>query len=199
MQIDDPLKTEEQSIVFRSRQAFLLFTIMVAGKNGARTVKACEKLLAGCRVEYHWEEGKPKPFEKIKTLIEHGVLLQRLKEVGSGQYRRIARAFGIVVDKIDPDNTSVEELENVPGIGPKTSRYFMMRAHGEEHAALDTHVLKWLRSQGYDAPKSTPASKKKYTYLENAFINEARLRNLTPDELDVAVWQHYARGAPHPK
>lgn len=200
MNIQDPLKPNDESIVFRSREAFLVFCIMVAGKNGARTVKICEELFDGCRVEYHYEKDKPRPFARIRELIADGKLHDRLVEIRCGQYGRIARALLALMDRrIDPEETSVEQLEQIPGIGPKTSRYFMMRAYGERHAALDTHVLKWLRAIGYDAPKSTPSSRKTYTYLENAFINEADRRDMTPDELDGLVWRHYARGEKFPK
>jgi endonuclease III len=199
--IQDPLKPNEESLVFRSREAFLIFCVMVAGKNGKRTVTVCEKLLEGCRSEYHYEEGKLRPFAYLRELIGRGGLHDRLVEIRCGQYGRIARALIAIVDKkIDADDTSVEQLEEIPGIGPKTSRYFMMRAHGQEHAALDTHVLKWLRRQGWKrAPKSTPGSMKVYRELENAFIMEAHNRGLTPDELDVKVWEHYAQGAPFPE
>lgn len=200
VQIEDPLKLTEESIVFRSREAFLIFCIMVAGKNGKRTVEVAEKLFEGCRTEYSYVRGKPRPFRRIKDLIDAGRLHDRLVEIRCGQYTRIARALIAVIDEnIDADDTSVVELEKIPGVGPKTSRYFMMRAHGQEHAALDTHVLKWLRSQGYDAPKSTPGSKKLYARLEQAFILEAHNRGMTPDELDGKVWEHYARGKPYPE
>jgi endonuclease III len=197
--IQDPLKPNEESLVFRSREAFLIFCVMVAGKNGKRTVAVCEKFLESCRPEYRYEAGKPRPFAYVKELISQGRLHDRLVEIRCGQYGRIARALIAIVDrKIDADDTSIEQLEEIPGIGPKTSRYFMMRAHGKEYAALDTHLLKWLRRQGYKAPKSTPGSMKLYRTLENAFIMEAHNRGLTPDELDAKVWEHYARGKPYP-
>lgn len=199
VKIDDPLKPSEESIVFRSREAFLVFCIMVAGKNGARTVRVVERLFEGCRTEYSFVRGQPRPFKRIKDLIGENRLHDRLVEIRCGQYSRIARALIALIDEnIDPDDTSVEQLERIPGIGPKTSRYFMMRAHGEEHAALDTHVLKYLRSLGYSAPRSTPGSKKVYSELEHCFIKEAHARGLTADELDGQVWEHYARAGPFP-
>jgi thermostable 8-oxoguanine DNA glycosylase len=56
---------------------------------------------------------------------------------------------------------------------------------------LDTHVLKWLRKQGYDAPKSTPTGRR-YLELERAFIAEARKRGKNVRDLDTEVWKSYA-------
>ena len=68
----------------------------------------------------------------------------------------------------------------------KTGLYDLRNA---EYAALDVHILRWMKSLGYDAPKQTPVGKK-YKELENIFLNEAKQRNLTPGELDYIIWSN---------
>lgn len=88
---------------------------------------------------------------------------------------------------------TAEELEAIKGIGRKTSRCFIMHSRADsEYAGLDTHVLKWLRSRGYPAPKATPSSDAKYRELERAFVAEARKRKTPVALLDLAIWRIYA-------
>ena len=61
-------------------------------------------------------------------------------------------------------------------------------------AGLDTHILKFLTAKGFDAPKSTPASKKKYVELEQAFIEIAEKEGKTPATLDLEIWNTYSAG-----
>jgi thermostable 8-oxoguanine DNA glycosylase len=111
-----------------------------------------------------------------------------------GKYKLYNKAFRAAVN-IDLDSISVESLEKVPGIGPKTARMTAMYGFPDtagEVAVLDTHILKWLRLKGYDAPKSTPQAGKRYLQLEQAFIAEAKKRSMSSAELDTSVWKSYA-------
>lgn len=89
---------------------------------------------------------------------------------------------------------TVDELEACYGIGPKTARFFLFTAvPGARYAALDTHILKWLAKLGYAVPKATPSGKN-YQRIEEYFLFEADERNMTPAELDIAVWTAYNQG-----
>ena len=111
-----------------------------------------------------------------------------------GQYTRINKAFRAAVN-LDLDNLTIESLESVPGLGPKTARMVILYYEpNAECIPLDTHILKWLRANGYDAPKSTPQAGKKYRELELAFLAEGKKRGLTPAEWDTQVWKSYAKG-----
>jgi thermostable 8-oxoguanine DNA glycosylase len=81
------------------------------------------------------------------------------------------------------------EGRKIHGIGPKTSRFFILwtRPH-ERYAALDVHILRWLRGLGHNAPRSTPNGRK-YGELEKIFLSEADKRGLSPGELDAQVWE----------
>jgi len=45
--------------------------------------------------------------------------------------------------------------------------------------------LRWLRNNGYNAPKTTPPAGKKYRELELAFIAEGKKRGLSPKDWDT--------------
>ena len=85
-----------------------------------------------------------------------------------------------------------EELEEIHGIGPKTSRFFIMWTRpGANYAALDTHILKWLALRGHKVPKSTPSGKK-YKEIEKIFLREAAELGMSPQELDTIIWKSFS-------
>jgi Helix-hairpin-helix motif len=133
------------------------------------------------------------PFELVRVAIYLGLLRSVLEKHRVGQYTRIERAFREVVAKIpNAMQTSVAELETVNGIGPKTARMIMLYYKPETACVpLDTHILKWLRAQGYDAPVGTPSGKK-YLELEAIFVKEAAKRRMSVKDLDTKVWKMYA-------
>ena len=58
-------------------------------------------------------------------------------------------------------------------------------------AALDVHILKFLRAKGHDAPKNTPTGRK-YKELEEAFLTICEERGMSPNQLDADVWLAYS-------
>jgi 3-methyladenine DNA glycosylase/8-oxoguanine DNA glycosylase len=87
------------------------------------------------------------------------------------------------------DTVTRTELEMIPGIGPKTARYFLMYTRPEDAdawAAIDTHVKKYLAELGVRSGK--------YEVLEAEFLSRAKVLGMTSRELDDAVWAYYARG-----
>lgn len=173
---------------------WILFGICVAGKSAKQTEDKLNRFLdAG--VASRWDgDCIESPFCRVKFYIRYKQLGWRLRHFKMGQYKRINKAFRHAVN-LDLDNVSVESLETVPGLGMKTARMTMLYYDPKsEVVPLDTHILKWLRAQGYDAPKSTPGSRKKYLELEQAFIAEARQRKMSVRALDTEVWKSYAKG-----
>jgi hypothetical protein len=107
-----------------------------------------------------------------------------------GRYTLIARGLRFLREaRIDLRTCSPAELEAVPGIGPKTSRFFIVWTRPDARVAvLDRHVLRWMRENGHpDAPEGTPMGRR-YADLERAFLAEADRRGLTPRELDLEIW-----------
>ena len=165
-----------------SLEARLVFAMIVAGKTAKFATQATRRLL-----EYRWKQENT--FAMIRRLDDTNRLAKALHYAGTGNYeklwyglRQLARA------EINLRTCTPQELERIHGIGPKTARFFVLWTRPqEEYAALDTHVLRWLRRCGYEAPKATPSGQR-YRELERAFIEEARKRAVSPRELDHAIW-----------
>ncbi len=162
-------------------QTKLIFSILVAGKSA----KFAENKLN--RLFYDIDKT---PFEYINELIKYNVLEEKLKFIKSGAYKKLMTCLPEVI-KLDVKNCDINELEAIKGIGPKTSRFFLMWGRGEDgYAVLDTHVLKWLRNLGYTVTKTTP-HRYKYKEIENYFLEEAKKRNISPKELDSHIWDYF--------
>lgn len=169
-------------------EEFLLFGICVAGKNSDTQAKKLDSFLKNIP-----HEGSP--FEKIRFLIRNGesLLEDHLRNVKIGKYYLLVPSFEkLALSNIDLKSISRERLEMFPGIGPKTSRFFILHSREDVNVAcLDTHILKWMRDIGYQAPKSTPSGNE-YLRLEKNFLQEATERNIHPAVLDLEIWNYYS-------
>jgi endonuclease III-like uncharacterized protein len=177
-------------------QQWFLFGICVAGKSARQTAAKVEALLSDLCVfrDQNAITISPTPFLCIREAIDRGKLGYYLRKHKLGQYTRINKAMRGMI-KIDPATVTLEELEQIHGVGAKTARMLLLYTRpDQEMIPLDTHILKWLRANGYNAPKSTPPPGKKYRELELAFIAEGKKRGLTAKEFDTMVWQQYAKG-----
>jgi thermostable 8-oxoguanine DNA glycosylase len=172
-------------------EEFLMFAILVAGKTAKTQAQKLEEFLS-TKIDRGYSNHSP--FEYINALLIDNALMTEMKRHKLGQYNRLKTAFQGIVDFAYKLKTiTVQDLESVKGIGPKTARFFILHSRKEAKVAvLDTHILKWLREQGYDAPKTTP-SKKKYGLLEQLFLTEAWKRELSPADLDLTIWKSYAK------
>jgi hypothetical protein len=180
-------------------EEFLLFAIAVAGRRADATAVALETLLR--RLPCH---GSVRPFRQLQFfqldnrpdgpdsafLCGHVELGDLMKESGIGCYTQKARSFLEVANaNLDLETCETGELEEIYGIGMKTSRFFILytRPSVDNIAILDTHILKWMGKRGYEVPTQTPKSRR-YLQLEYSFLEEAWLRNKTPRELDKIIW-----------
>ena len=166
----------------------LLYSILVAGKKATFAEKKMRSIMVAAKVR-----GDKSLFEYIERLAASGNLGVMLRWWRTGRYGLIERAFRAVVS-LHPGTCTLEELEAVPGIGPKTARFFLLWSRPfVRKAALDVHILHWLRDQGYDAPKQTPPAGRTYRRLEEAFLSEADKRGKTARELDWEIWAAYSQ------
>lgn len=179
-------------------EEFLLFAILVAGKTAKTQAKKLDSFL--------FQSGlcKMTPFEAIEHLLKLGEsryytignnpLVICMKGHKLGQYKRLYNAFkGILDFKGKLKTISVAELESVNGIGSKTARFFILHSRKDAKVAcLDVHILKWMREQGYSAPKQTP-TKKRYAILEKQFLTEAWKREMNPADLDLMIWKSFSQ------
>jgi thermostable 8-oxoguanine DNA glycosylase len=168
-------------------EEFLLFSIMVAGKSAKQTALKLHYFL-------ELKENGESPFELVENLIKDDLLDTAMRSCKLGQYGRLGSAFrGIVKLRNRLHEASVDVLESIKGIGPKTARFFVLHSReGASHAVLDTHILKWLRVHGENAPKSTPSGKK-YSELEKRFIFWAGQYAMPLADIDLQIWKQYSQ------
>lgn len=173
------------------REYWVLFGIAVAGKPASATAAKLDELLHFIGLMY--PRRKLSPFQKVYLAAKAGLLTEILKLHRFGQYSRITRGFTDAAMNLDPDNLHINALEGIIGIGRKTARMILLYTQPNASVVpLDTHILKFLRELGHDAPKDTPSDAKTYDRLEQAFIAEAVKRQVSVRELDTEVWKSYA-------
>jgi thermostable 8-oxoguanine DNA glycosylase len=171
-------------------ELFWLFCLVVAGKTATTQARLLNGFLNSLPASDQPENDSP--FERIHKSEARGELLQAVIDSRLGQYNRLVRAFADSTT-LDLRSCTVADLEAIHGVGPKTARMFlMMTRRGVRHAALDTHVLKYLRSQGHDVPKATPSAGKTYQLWENKFLEYADLSGKSVAEFDLGIWKSYS-------
>lgn len=174
-------------------QELLMFCILVAGKTAYIQAQKLEEFLNTSRAYCGLDE-KSTPFQILKALQDESNLHTMIVEAKLGQYKKIYNAFTYLINnKIDLFECGPNELEKIPGVGMKTSRFFILHSRDTENiAVLDVHILKFLGSLGHKVPKTTP-NKNQYYYLEQKFLDYCRENNLHPAEADLEIWKFYAK------
>ena len=172
-------------------ELFAIFAVCVAGKKAQQTAD---------KVNDHFRDTETPtkrltPFETIKSLVKIRVFGAYLQMAKVGQYKRIYRALRDLAESgIDLKTCTVEDLEAIHGIGPKTSRFIIMHSRPNQRlATLDTHILRWMRDQGIDTPKATPQSRKLYQKLEQKFLTLCDKCGMIPSQLDLKIWKQYSK------
>lgn len=162
-------------------QRRLIYSVIVAGKSAKFTDGAMERLLKGFRIA---------PFDEVRRLIDCHQLGKRLRDARTGNYTKLERALKeLVAANLDLTTCNVEDLEKIHGIGQKTSRFFLLWTRpGVRYAALDVHVLRWLRANGLDAPKTTPSSPAIYAFWEKKFLELCDKLKVSARDLDASIW-----------
>lgn len=163
-------------------EELILFCVAVAGKT-ASIIASKMDIFLSC------ERAKVSPFEKIRRMIKSHSLMMNLQYAKLGKYGILSETYkGLATSGIDLRTCSLEELERFKGIGPKTSRFFVLHTRPNQRiACLDTHVLAYLRSLGYSIPKGAPSGKR-YMEIEQIFVKYAEKLGKTTAELDLAIW-----------
>ena len=169
-------------------QLVILFWICAAGKKASTSAKALNDFLSYGSVFFN----KIFPFDIVQCFSEKELPFY-LKKFGIGCYNNKSNCMKQLIEKkFDLSTCTVSDLESVKGIGPKTARCFLLHTRkGSKYAGLDTHVLKYMRSQGFDVPKSTPSGKK-YLEIEEHFMKLAENSSMTIAEFDLYIWKKYS-------
>lgn len=163
-------------------QAFAFFCICVAGKSSEMQAKKLEIFLAPFTET---------PFERVNTLNKCGNLITVLTQSKLGQYKRISKAFiALATSGLDLRTCSISDLEKIPGLGLKTSRFFIVHSRSnQEYAILDTHILRHMRTDlNIPTPKTTPTNSAKYYALEKQYLEVVRASGKSFAEYDLQVW-----------
>lgn len=166
----------------------LLYCAVVAGKSATFADGVVQRLAAEL-ADYRTQS----VFQALRWYRERLPLEELLRKVRSGNYSRLARTFGEVIDSdFDLASVTSDQLQTLHGIGPKSAKFFILwtREGNQQHAALDVHVLRWLAAQGVaNVPQSTPSAGPEYDRLEREFLRFAAVYGATPRELDEAIWR----------
>jgi len=178
-------------------EEFLLFCIVVAGKTAYIQAQKLEEFLTSVHNQLMLPD-HVSPFQLIRSANDHGILLQEIHKAKLGQYKKINSSFIYIAEhKYDLNNMTPELLEYIPGVGMKTSRFFLLHSdinYKDTIAILDTHILKFMKENiDNSAPKSTPTNSNKYKYWEDRFLLWCEENNKDAAEFDLEVWKSYAR------
>lgn len=167
----------------------LLYAIIVAGKSA----RFAEAAMSRLRDELHMRVGgncSHSWFVAIRQACHQGLLRSVLEAARVGNYRKTLRAFGYIAHSdINLRRCTPDELERCPGIGLKTSRFYLRwTGRRARFAVLDVHILRWLSEQGHAVPRHTPQSRKEYQRIEELFLQEADRLGEHPCDLDQRLW-----------
>lgn len=178
-------------------EEFLLFTIVVAGKTAYIQAQKLDQFLKSINTRLMMPD-RVSPFQSLKSANDHGILMQEIHKAKLGQYKKIYSAFIYIIEHyINLNFTTPIELEHIPGVGMKTSRFFLLHSDitfKDNIAILDTHILKFIRENiDNRAPKSTPTNSNTYKYWEDKFLFWCTENKKNTAEFDLEVWKSYAR------
>lgn len=161
-------------------EAFMVFSIAVAGKNANKTANLIAKVLKGAKPD-------ETPFQYLRRIP----LDDHLRFWRVGQYRRILPALEGVM-KLNLRTCTMGDLIKVHGVGPKTANMFLLHSRpNHQGAVLDTHILRWMREvHGVKTPKQTPSGKR-YDELEETarFLISESFPKMSLADADLLIWK----------
>lgn len=195
----DPYNITNYNRTEEELQLFLLFCIVVAGKTAYIQAQKLSEMLQSINTRLMMPE-HILPFQSIKSAEQHGILMEEIQKAKLGQYRKIYSAFKYITEnEYDLRTTTTDQLELIPGVGMKSSRFFLLHSNinwKNRIAILDTHILKFIKENiDNRAPKSTPTIKVTYKYWEDLFLYWCEVNKKNVAEFDLDIWKSYARTA----
>lgn len=190
----DPIQFTNYNRTVPQLEAMLLFSVLVAGKAALPTARALDRFLNLALTKYI---SKSKyPFKVLnKPYFTRDRLAAMLRACGVGCYnQKCITVHQIVRSGLNLQTCTVDQLTAIHGIGPKTARMFLLHSRpNQRYAALDVHILHYLRDLGHDVPRNTPGSARRYAEIEQLCLRFADDLNMSPADWDLMVWNHYRR------
>ena len=185
----DPINLTNYNLTDIELEETILWALLVAGKNALVTSRLLDAFLRD------YSHIADTPFE-IFNRFELDRLPQlsvALKDYGFGCYNLKAKGIHqLVRANLNLRTCTVDDLEKIRGIGMKTSRMFILHTRKDAMCIpLDVHILHYLRDLGYDVPKTTPGSKKKYLIIEKLAIQLACKEGKSCANWDLDIWNKY--------
>ena len=195
----DPYNITKYNRTEAELECFLLFCIVVAGKTAYIQARKLDEFLTSVNKRLMMPE-HVNPFQSLKSAEQHGILMEEILKAKLGQYKKIYNGFKYISErKYNLNRMTPQLLECIPGVGMKTSRFFLLHSdkfYKDKIAILDTHILKFIKENIDDkAPKSTPTIKVTYKYWEDVFLYWCECNNKNVADFDLEVWKSYARVA----
>jgi hypothetical protein len=199
----DPNNVTNAARTAAELEEFLLFCVVVAGKNADQQSAKLERFLGG-----------RKPFAFIRASHREGKLEERLREVRLGKYTLLGRSFRELSHSgADLGASTWEELTAFPGIGIKTAKFFILHSRPREmHGVLDTHVLSWMGEHwtgggrnGLSVPRHSPQDPRLYRFWETVYFGMVSARHhggahvhVDWARFDLDLWKERRGSAPSP-
>lgn len=177
-------------------EEFLLFCVFVCNKNAVQTSAKLENFLTNvaCNTVYSFVP-EEQPFNYVRNLILSNQLEEKLKEVKTGQYKRIVNVLGKIVDIQKPlSEITFDELVSIKGVGLKTAAFFLTYTRKDfKLAVIDTHLLKYLaKVADPNAPRTTPQNIKLYKELSDHFLHLCDMCDINYVDADLNIWKYYS-------
>ena len=195
----DPYQITNYNRTQNELEEFLLFCIVVAGKTAYIQAQKLQDFLSSINTRLMMPENI-NPFQSIKSAYQHGILMEEILRAKLGQYKKIYNGFKYIAEhEYDLTRMTPDLLERIPGVGMKSSRFFLLHSdikYKNKIAIIDTHILKFIKENIDDrAPKSTPTIRVTYKYWEDVFLAFCDNMNKNVAEFDLETWKSYARKA----
>ncbi len=195
----DPYNITKYDRTNHELECFLLFCIVVAGKTAYIQARKLDEFLTSINSRLMMPKNIG-PFQSLKSAEQHGILMEEILKAKLGQYKKIYNGFKYITEReYDLTRMTPEVLESIPGVGMKTSRFFLLHSdinYKDNIAILDTHILKFIKENiDEKAPKSTPTIRVTYKYWEDLFLYWCQCNNKNVADFDLEVWKSYARTA----
>jgi thermostable 8-oxoguanine DNA glycosylase len=161
-------------------QSFLIFAVAVAGKNADSVAPKVNRMLA---------DWKTQPFTYLRQNRDWIDTIMREYRMGPYDQRMIPAMNGII--NLDLRTCTIADLEAIKGIGPKTSRFFMLHSRpAQEMVVLDVHLLRYCKKKfRMKVPQSTPSGKR-YLAIEAEAVRRIKRRfpKTSFAEFDLNAW-----------